>query len=164
MKREIKFKAFIKLNNEGLKFHREKVSQFINSKIHEVSSIDFRGKSICITDESGKSVETVFIEHCEIFELLEFTGLKDKNGVDIYKGDKFRPDETNDEVESVVRWDEELARFVVDSYGYDYHIGEGSQEVYDSELSICETIDLSDLILEYCEVIGSIHSNPELIK
>ena len=87
----------------------------------------------------------------------QFTGKKDKNGKEIYDGDKFKPDTSNDEVKSVVRWDNEFAKFVVDSYGYNYHIGEGSQEVYENELSICDTIDLGDMILEYCEVVGNIH-------
>lgn len=89
----------------------------------------------------------------------QFTGLHDKNGLEIYDGDQFAPDTDNEEVKSVVRWDEPFAKFVVDSYGYNYYIGEGSQEVYDNELSICETYDLGDMILEYCEVIGNIHTD-----
>lgn len=90
--------------------------------------------------------------------VCQFTGLKDKNGTEIYEGDQFAPDTDNEEVKSVVRWDETFAKFVVDSYGYNYHIGEGSQEVYDNELSICDTYDLGDMILEYCQVIGNIHT------
>lgn len=88
----------------------------------------------------------------------QFTGLHDKNGSEIYEGDQFAPDTDNDEVKSVVRWDETSTKFVVDSYGYDFHIGEGSQEVYDNELSICDTTDLGDVILEYCEIIGNTHT------
>lgn len=88
----------------------------------------------------------------------QFTGLRDKNGKDIYEGDMFVPDTNNEEFKAVVRWDDDSAKFVVDSYGYNFHIGEGSQEVYDNELSICETYDIGDMSLEYCEVIGNIHT------
>lgn len=94
----------------------------------------------------------------------QFTGLKDKNGKDIYEGDMFAPESNNEEVKVIVRWDENSAKFVVDSYGYNFHIGEGSQEVYDNELSICETNDLSDIILEYCEVIGNIYTTHDKRK
>lgn len=92
------------------------------------------------------------------FRDYQFTGLHDKNGVEIYEGDQFAPDTDNDEVKSVVRWDETFAKFVVDIYGYDFYIGEGSQEVYDNELSICDTTDLGDMNLEYCEIIGNTHT------
>lgn len=87
----------------------------------------------------------------------QYTGLTDKNGVKIFDGDMFKPDECNEEVKSVVRYDDEFAKFVIDSYGFDFHIGEGSQEVFDNEISICDTYDLGDMILEQCEIIGNIH-------
>lgn len=92
----------------------------------------------------------------------QFTGLTDKNGVDIYGGDKFNPDTDNEEVKSVVRWSDEFSKFVIDSYSYDFHIGEGSQEVYDNEISICDTTDLGDISSEYLEVIGNIHEESEV--
>lgn len=89
----------------------------------------------------------------------QFTGLKDKNGADIYEGDKFKP--TNEEVMSVVRWDGDCLKYVVDSYGYNYYIGEGGQEVYDNEISICDTIDVGDISSEYLEIIGNIHDRQD---
>lgn len=132
--------------------------------------IKFRGKKWNADLERLHFVEGYLIDYNVIIDKFgnthvvhadtigQFTGLKDKNGTEIYEGDLFAPDTTNEEVKSVVRWDEDFAKFVVDSYGYNFHIGEGSQEVYDNELSICETNDLSDIILEYCEVIGNIYT------
>lgn len=87
----------------------------------------------------------------------QYTGRPDKNGREIYEGDKFNPDTDSEEVMAVVRWDDEFSKYVVDSYGYNFHIGEGSQEVYDNEISICDSTDLGDISSEYLEVIGNIH-------
>lgn len=102
-------------------------------------------------------------EKCDVFNVLplvyvrQFTGLTDKNGNKIFEGDLFNPDTHNDEVKNVIRWDDKFSKFVVDIYAYNFHIGEGSQEVYDNELSIVDTCDLGDFILEYSEIIGNIH-------
>lgn len=87
----------------------------------------------------------------------QYTGLTDKNGNKIFDGDMFKPDECNEEVKSIVRYDDEFAKFVIDSYGFDFHIGEGSQEVFDSDVSLLDTVDFGDIVLEYCEIIGNIH-------
>ncbi|MCT4253022.1 hypothetical protein HZP37_18170 [Elizabethkingia anophelis] len=85
----------------------------------------------------------------------QFTGLTDKNGNKIFEGDKIKPEE--EESENIVRWDVESAMFVLDIYGFDYHIGEGSQEVYDNEFSLVDTMNFRDIAMEHIEVIGNIH-------
>ncbi|MGJ1432870.1 YopX family protein [Sphingobacterium spiritivorum] len=89
--------------------------------------------------------------------VCQFTELLDKNGKEIYEGDNLKPED--EETENIVRWDNDLSRFVIDIYGYNYHIGEGSQEVWDSEPSLCDTYYLGEC--EELEVIGSIHEGKE---
>ena len=74
----------------------------------------------------------------------QFTGLKDENGQEIYKGDIVLGDENNYEV----IWENERARFNIKKW---YN---GSQD--------CATCAFSE---QFChEVIGTIHENPELLN
>ena len=73
--------------------------------------------------------------------LLQFTGLKDKNEVEIYEGDIVRSDKGG---LGKIFWDKEGARFKVEWYKEDKftHL---------------------ELLVEACEVIGNIYENPELL-
>jgi uncharacterized phage protein (TIGR01671 family) len=75
----------------------------------------------------------------------QFTGLKDKNGKEIYEGDIIiLPDEDDDEY-FVIEWDDDTARFAIVQHGstmcdFDNYYGK-----------------------ELC-IIGNIYENPELLK
>jgi uncharacterized phage protein (TIGR01671 family) len=103
--------------------------------MHTVSSILFYCDPIEI-DHDGNMGEHKSVEH---FELMQFTGLTDKNGHEIYEGDILYY-QFEDSMYESVKWDADLACFVTSENGF---IGG----------------DLS----ENSEVIGNIHENPELI-
>lgn len=121
--REIKFRAWLK---------EEKITI-------DVSEIDFRGEEVSGFDESDVFYEGYGYDYAE---LMQYTGLKDKNGKEIYEGD------IGKSVDGIflVTWDEEKAAFVMRFYGYPE-----------------ETLYLEEMWND-AEVIGNIYENPELLE
>lgn len=76
--------------------------------------------------------------------IMQYTGLKDKNGVEIYEGDIIAHGEYIIKPGAVVQWDNLSAAW---SVGPDWPFN----EFYE-----CGVSD--------CEVIGNIHENPKLLK
>jgi uncharacterized phage protein (TIGR01671 family) len=88
--------------------------------------------------------------------IMQYTGLLDKNGKEIYEGDLLKPEEgyLSEDAESAftniyeLRWDNDSAGFVL----FDYDLGEVADD--DHILNIHSNF----------EVIGNIYENPELVK
>ena len=141
--REIKFRAYIKNKNP-------RVPREIN-KIVEVKSLHLGSKK-AIIGYSGGNYSIRFDE----IELMQYTGLKDKNGKEIYEGDIVKVKLYKGEEEEYFLGKVEYfgSNFIVDSdNNSDYH-------VYDLDgFGIDFKYNLED-----CEVIGNIYENPELLE
>ena len=126
MEREIKYRAWLK---------EEK-------KMVIVETIDFSEKSIQYLEKNeiidAYLLRTTFLED---IELMQNTGIKDKNDVEIYEGDIVILNDAEEENRCVVK--------------YKY----GSYILVDGDLRE----NLSNVENRFLEVIGNIYENPELL-
>ena len=115
MNRDIKFKAWIKKGCE--------------SKMGEVTLINLDEKYInYIICNKKKEIEIIGLAYFDEYELMQYTGIKDKNGVEIYEGDivLIRIDKTNILHKTVVKF--KHGAFIADIIGdndyiYLFHFG-----------------------------------------
>lgn len=112
-----------------------------------IGDIDTSYKLVYLEEDNGYRCERDFDE----IELMQFTGLKDKNGKEIYEGDIVKFSDCDDDVYvTPVVWDKNYACFGV-SFSGKYPISfDYLEEFY---------TDLKDI-----EVVGNIYENPELLE
>lgn len=110
----------------------------------------FKGRKIGTCYKYGNSVISFHDMSPDKYELEQYTGLKDKNGVEIYAGD-------------IVK----LYAEVYDTFGFEITKKETGKIVFNSGAFFISTDTENDPIYAYeddFEVIGNIHENPELLE
>ena len=137
MKREIKFRAWNDLHN----------------KMYPVSDIewDTDGRMWVTADDGKNGIELIDDEAY----LMQYTGLHDKNGREIYESDILKvTGEDGESYVATVKWfgDEDYPAFDL----------EGIPETWFYGANALATIFQEGV--ETCEVIGNIFENPELLE
>lgn len=108
-----------------------------------VGDIDTSYKLVYLEEENGYRCERDFDE----IELMQSTGLKDKNGIDIFEGD--------------------IVKFTVTN-GFDYVVDENGVVTYKTGAfyvvnGFAEYL-ISDINTNEIEVVGNKYENPEFLK
>lgn len=134
--REIKFRAWDKSNEEMINFD-------------EIEGINFEGEFLYI----GTSKNLECILGFEFAELMQYTGLKDKHGKEIYEGDLCKS--YNGYIQEVVWKDNSWMYKMKVNKKYQ---GEAYVEIVYSSMGDTSHRNFGD------EIIGNIYENPELLE
>lgn len=95
----------------------------------------------------------------ESCELMQYTGLKDKNGKEIYEGDIVRLEKNNYQI----IWNEYECKFCLLSCKYnDLENLADSDDENKKDMYFNES--LGNFEGNYCKIVGNIYENPELLK
>lgn len=151
--REIKFRAWDKTSN----LMRTDITEICYNQDGSINQINvFSGSDILFPDKEAV--------------LMQYTGLKDKNGVEIYEGDIILLGCSTNEAHYIpasIGWNDDRARFVKSFIPTTVIGGNPEREVSPGEMH--SWVGMHDCLdryyaNKYHEVIGNIYENPELLE
>lgn len=128
--KEVKFKAFIKRG----------INHLAQGTVVDVLFMNFTNKNIMYSFLDREYAATK-----DEYELREYTGLKDKNGREIYEGDILEVANKSYKTKGEIVWSNHTAKWLIAfANASAFELGTWSTELY--------------------EVIGNIHENPKLLE
>lgn len=122
--------------NRKIKFKAARYTDGVLEKIYDATAID------CDEDFGVYNARLKNGEWVLNIIPLQYTGLEDKNGTEIYEGDILKFNDGHDDFYDVVWWSAAEAKYMRSDFG---------------DIELWENI-------EHCEKVGNVHENKELLE